>query len=461
MRMTDYIHDFRNKNILVVGMGKSGIAATEAMARLGANVAVQDSKTEDKINPQLLSFLKSEKIDRYLGRIPDDMSIYDMLILSPGVPPGLGFVQEAKASGAEIAGELEIAYRAGKGRYIAITGTNGKTTTTSLVGEIFKAAAPSSFIVGNIGVAVISKAMEAEDESWLVTECSSFQLETIGEFRPEVSAILNLTPDHLDRHGSMEAYGAAKARIFENQTSEQYCVLNYDDEACYALGDGAEVTIVPFSRKKELDFGAFVKDGIIVIRNGSGEEIEFCAAGELKIPGSHNLENALAAAAIAYFGGIDPAIITNVLKEFAGVEHRIELCRTVSGVRFVNDSKGTNTDAAIKAIEAMKENIILIAGGYDKGATYEEFVEAFPGRVKALVLLGKTAPKIRAAAEESGFTNIYMCSDMEECVNKSYEIAEEGDVVLLSPACASWDMYPNFEERGRHFKECADRLERK
>lgn len=456
--MTERIHDFKDKSILVVGMGRSGEAAARVMLELGARVAVQDSKTEADMDPQLLSFLKEAGAELYLGKTPDDMSVFDMLILSPGVPPALPFIREAEAAGAEVTGELEIAYRAGRGRYVAITGTNGKTTTTSLVGEIYAKAVRSSFVVGNIGVAVLSKAMEAEDDSWLVTECSSFQLETIREFRPEVSAILNLTPDHLDRHGDMEGYGRAKANIFANQTKDQYCILNYDDKACFALGEGAAVTIVPFSRMEELEFGAFVRDGNIVIRDEKGAETVICGVDELKIPGTHNLENALAACAIAYFGGIAPETIAEVLREFAGVEHRIELWGEIGGVRFVNDSKGTNTDAAIKAIEAMKENIILIAGGYDKGATYEGFVDTFPGRVKKLVLLGKTAPKIRKTAEDAGFTDIVICEDMEECVRKAYESAVPGDVVLLSPACASWDMYPSFEVRGRHFKECAAKL---
>lgn len=454
------MNDIKDKRVLVVGMGRSGDAAARALHDGGARVAVQDSKTEDEMSPQLLSFLKSAGCDLYLGRTPDDMTQFDMLVLSPGVPPSLDFIRQAAGAGVEITGELEMAYRLGRGKYIAITGTNGKTTTTSLVGEIFAEAVSSSFVVGNIGVAVITKAVEASDDSVLVTECSSFQLETVSTFRPEVSAILNLTPDHLNRHGDMAGYGRAKANIFMNQTEDQYCVLNYDDKLCFALGDDARARIVPFSRLEELEFGAFVKDGRIVIRNEEGELISFCRTDELKIPGSHNLENALAACAIAYFAGVDPEIITRVLTEFAGVEHRIEFCGEYDGVRYINDSKGTNPDAAIKAIEAMKENIILIAGGYDKGSSYEEFVAAFEGRVKALVLLGVTAPKIRDTALAAGFSNIYMCSDMAECVSKSHEIAQPGDVVLLSPACASWDMYSSFEERGRDFKECAAKLGR-
>lgn len=446
--------------VLIVGMGNSGQAAVQAMVKLGADISVQDSKTEDNMDPQLLTFLKENNIKCYLGEIPEDMAAFDMLIVSPGVPLELAFIKEAKEAGAEIIGELEVAYRNGNGNYVAITGTNGKTTTTTLVGEIYKASGRTTYVVGNIGVAVISKSLTAEEDSWLVTECSSFQLESIKDFKPQVSAILNLTPDHLDRHKTMENYGKAKAQIFANQDPDQYCVVNYDDKECYDLAKECKAKVVPFSRLEELSFGAFVKDGCIVIKDGSGKQIEICRVDELKIPGAHNLENALAACAVAYFGGIDKNVIAEVMRSFAGVEHRIELCDTINGIRFVNDSKGTNPDAAIKAIEAMKENIILIAGGYDKNSTYDEFVAAFEGRVKALLLLGKTATKIKEAAEKAGFTNSTILEDMESCVAEAYRIAKPGDVVLLSPACASWDMYTSFEHRGRHFKDCVKALER-
>lgn len=452
--------DMKDKKVLIVGMGNSGKAAAQAMIKLGADVSVQDNKTEDSMDPQLLAFLKDKNVTCYLNRVPEDMGQFDILIISPGVSPELEFIGKAQEVGVEIIGELEIAYQVGHGKYVAITGTNGKTTTTTLVGEIYKAAGRKTYVVGNIGVAVISKALSAEQDSWLVTETSSFQLETINEFRPEVSAILNLTPDHLDRHKTMENYGGAKARIFENQTSDQYCVVNYDDKTCYELAESCNARVVPFSRKEELDFGAFVKDGTIVIRKEDGSLVEFCRADELNIPGAHNLENALAACAIAYFGGIEAEVITEVLKSFMGVEHRIEFCGEIDGIRFVNDSKGTNPDAAIKAIEAMKENIILIAGGYDKNASFDEFVAAFDGRVKALTLLGKTATKIKEAAERAGFTNSIILKDMDACVKEAYRIASPGDVVLLSPACASWDMYTSFEQRGRHFKECVNALGR-
>ncbi|MBR3787958.1 MAG: UDP-N-acetylmuramoyl-L-alanine--D-glutamate ligase [Firmicutes bacterium] len=450
----------KDKKVLIIGLGNSGKAAAEAMVGLGASVYVQDSKSEDKIDTKLMMFLKENAVECFLGRTPDDMSVFDMLIVSPGVPLDLGFIKEAKDAGAEIIGELEVAYRTGKGKYVAITGTNGKTTTTTLVGEIYKASGRTTHVVGNIGVAVISKALTTSDEDWLVTECSSFQLESIKDFKPEVSAILNLTPDHLDRHKTMENYGDAKAQIFANQDSSQYCVVNYDDKACFALAEKCEAKVVPFSRKEELDFGAYVSEDKIVIKDEAGSVTEFCGIDELKIPGLHNLENALAACAIGYFGGIEASVITEVLRTFSGVEHRIELCDEIKGVRYVNDSKGTNPDAAIKAIEAMKENIILIAGGYDKNSEYNEFTAAFEGRVKALLLLGTTAAKIKEAAEKAGFTEVKILDDMEACVNEAYSMAEPGDVVLLSPACASWDMYKSFEHRGRHFKECVSRLER-
>ncbi len=450
----------KDKKVLVVGMGKSGKAAVQAMLKLGAQVSVQDNKGEEKIEPQLLHFLKEKNVTCYLGCVPDDMSAFDMLILSPGVPVELEFIRKARDAGVEIVGELEIAYRSGKGKYVAITGTNGKTTTTTLVGEIYRAAGRNTYVVGNIGVAVISKALSAEEDSWLITETSSFQLETIRDFRPEISAILNLTPDHLDRHKTMENYGNAKAQVFKNQTPEQYCVINYDDEACMKLAENCNATVIPFSRIHELEMGAFVKDDVIVIKDQQGHVTEICRTDELGIPGAHNLENALAACAMAYFGGISAEIISKTLRSFNGVEHRIELCNEIDGIRFVNDSKGTNPDAAIKAIESMKENIILIAGGYDKNSSFDAFVAAFDGKVKAVMLLGKTATKIKEAAEKAGFTNSIILKDMETCVREAYRIAKPGDVVLLSPACASWDMYTSFEQRGEHFKSCVSALER-
>ncbi len=465
------------KNVLVVGLGKSGIAAAEALKSLGASVSVYDEK-EDETKA---AWAAKNGFSASFGKRPAVVEGFDLLVLSPGVPADMPYLSEAAQSGAEIIGELELAYRCGGGTYIAITGTNGKTTTTALVGEIFKNAGKKTEVVGNIGVAVVSKALEAKADTFLVTECSSFQLETIKYFRPQISAMLNVTPDHLNRHKTMENYILAKANIFMNQGENEYFIYNADDEIVSQIALNCQAVRVPFSRKKELEFGAFIRDGHIVIaggrQNGSAMDaaaggsgkseatkagfgkageitdiVDICGADELQIPGLHNLENALAAAAVAYFAGIGPDVIGRTLREFSGVSHRIERCGQKNGVSFVNDSKGTNPDAAIKAVQSFS-NIILIAGGYDKGSNYDEFIASFEGHVKALVLMGATARKIREAAEAAGFNAIYMVNDMKEAVEVSYRLAKPGDTVLLSPACASWGMYPNFEVRGDDFKQ--------
>ena len=441
-------------------MGKSGISATQALLKLGARVSVYDKKTEDDIDPQLIQFFTNKEVACFFDRKPDIMDHLDMVVVSPGVPLDLDFIQEAKAAGAEIIGELEIAYRVGHGKYIAITGTNGKTTTTTLVGEIFKNADRRTYVVGNVGVAVISKALSAAAEDWLVTETSSFQLETTKEFKPVVSAILNITPDHMDRHKTMENYANAKAMIFQNQGPDEYFVVNYDDEGAYNLAENCRAKVIPFSRKTVLNQGAFVKDGVIIIKNETGEEIQICPVADLKIPGAHNLENALAAAAISYFAGVAPEVISKTFKTFEGVEHRLEFAGLVDGVRFINDSKGTNPDASIKAVEAMKENIILIAGGYDKDSSCDDFIRSFEGKVKHLLVLGKTGPKIKESAERLGFHKVTMVKTMDEAVREGFKLAAPGDTVLLSPACASWDMYTCFEQRGEHFKNCVRDLEK-
>lgn len=451
-------NSIEGKKILVVGMGKSGIAAAQALLKLGAVLSVYDAKEEERIDPQLIQYFQNKDTTCYFGGEEPVKDDFDLLVLSPGVPPELPFIERAKQQGAEVIGELEIAYRVGQGKYVAITGTNGKTTTTTLVGKIFKDAGRWTYVVGNVGVAVISKSMSAREEDWLVTETSSFQLQTIRDFKPVISALLNITPDHLDRHKTLENYAQAKARIFENQNANDYFIVNGDDEECMKQAKNCSAKVIPFSRKKELSLGCFVKADQIIIANEQGEEIPICGTNELKIPGSHNLENALAATAIAYFSGVPAAVIAESLKTFEGVEHRLEFCGEINGVRFVNDSKGTNPDASIKAIEATESKILLIAGGYDKNSNFDEFIDSFGNKVKYLLLLGKTAPKIKAAAEAKGFKNICLMKDMEECVREGFRLANPGDTVLLSPACASWDMYTCFEQRGDHFKNCVAEL---
>lgn len=452
------LENIKGKRVLVVGMGKSGIAAVQAMIKLGADVTIQESRERSNVDVQLLNFLESQNVKCYFHQIPEYVADFDMIILSPGVNPELDFIQEAAREGAEIVGELEIAYRISRGTFVAITGTNGKTTTTTLVGEIFKNSKRKTHVVGNIGVAVISRSMDAGEDDWLVTETSSFQLQTIKYFKPAVSAILNLTPDHLNRHHTMEEYGAAKARVFENQDENGYCVVNYDDKFCFSFTEGCKAKVVPFSRMEELEFGAFLKGEMLVIKNEDGRLIEICNRNDLKIIGEHNVENALAASAICYFAGIDADIIADTLMNFGGVEHRIEYCGIYEGVKFYNDSKGTNVDAAVIALKAIKENIILIAGGDGKGQDFDELINNFDGRVKHLILLGRDGRIIAETADKYGFANYTYAKNMEECVQKGFEMAEPGDTILLSPACASWDMYDNFEQRGNHFKMCVERL---
>lgn len=456
--------DLKNKKVLIAGMGKSGIASMEVLVEQGADVTVYDKKTRDEIDESLFLYLREKKIKYYFGVDPWDPGSFDTVVISPGLSPNLNFILQAFEGGAEIIGEIELAYRLSRCNYVAITGTNGKTTTTTLTGEIFRKAGKKTEIVGNVGIPVISKAVNADSDEWMVTEVSSFQLETIAQFHPHVSAVLNITPDHMDRHKTMEKYAGIKGRIYKNQQKEDFFVVNYDDPKAYALAEGCPATVVGFSKEKECRPGCFLKDGRIVIaplesnHMGEGEYLDICGAGDLKIPGTHNLENAMAAAAVAYFAGIDYKTIGMALTEFDGVEHRMEFVDEIHGVRYINDSKGTNPDASIKAINAIKGNIILIAGGYDKDASFREFTEAFSGKVKKLLLLGKTASLIRKTAEEAGFTDVGIYGGMEECVSEAYKIAKQGDTVLLSPACASWDMYESYEKRGEHFKKCVKEL---
>lgn len=457
-RAIAYKASLKDAKALVVGLGKSGKAAVSALNTLGAKVSVQDSATEDKFDKEYIEYLDANNVGKFLGSNPDDCSIFDMMVLSPGVPTDLAWITEAKDAGVEIIGELELAYRLSSAKYVALTGTNGKTTTTTLVGEIFEAANRNTSVVGNIGNAVVTAAIDSNDDDWMVAEVSSFQLETTKEFKPEVSAILNLTPDHLNRHKTMAAYGEAKAKIFANQTEENYLVVNFDDESVMELASDCKAKLVPFSRKKELEFGAFLSGDELVLRNEEGETLLICKASELKIIGDHNIENALAAAALSYFAGIDMAVITKAIVEFPGVEHRIEFCGTVNDVLYYNDSKGTNVDAAVIALKALKSDIILIAGGDGKAQDFTDLATELDGKVKALILLGRDADQIEKCAKDAGFSNIYKQNDMEGCVSKASEIAVCGDKVLLSPACASWDMYKSYEHRGRHFKECVAKL---
>ena len=449
--------DMKNKKVLVFGSGISGIGAGKLLEQVGASVVLYDGKeTLDKevLKAQLGDDTKAEII---LGELSEEvMETLDLVVMSPGVPTDLPVVLKMRDMGIQIWGEVELAYTYGKGDVLAITGTNGKTTTTALLGEIMKNYKESVFVVGNIGNPYTAAALEMREDSVAVAEMSSFQLETIHEFRPKVSAILNITPDHLNRHHTMEAYIKAKEDIAKNQTKEDTCVLNYEDEVTRKIGENVKANVLYFSSQRKLDRGIYLDDGNIIFRQD--EEILVCNVNELKLLGTHNYENVMAAVAMAAAYGTPMEVIRRTIKEFAGVEHRIEFVREKDVVAYYNDSKGTNPDAAIKGIQAMNRPTVLIGGGYDKDSEYEEWIQAFDGKVKLLVLVGATKEKIAEAAERVGFVSYVMADSFEEAVEKCIEAAEPGDAVLLSPACASWGMFKNYEERGDKFKELVNCL---
>lgn len=448
--------ELKNKNVLVVGMAASGIPTVKTLSKLGARITINDIKSRNRLS-DILKEIEELCSGLILGKHPDRTDNYDLIVLSPGVPTDLPFLKKAEQENVHIIGELELAFRLSKGKYIAITGTNGKTTTTALTGEIFKNAKHETFIVGNIGLAAISRALETTDNTILVTEVSSFQLETIENFRPRISAILNITPDHLNRHKTMENYIDAKASIFKNQVDDDILILNYDNEETRRLASKANCRVIFFSRRVALDEGCYVEDNNIVFKNGNSKEV-ICSIDDIYIAGNHNVENALAATIFAMYSGINKEVIKYTLESFKGIEHRTEFVDEINGVKFYNDSKGTNPDASIKAVEGLKGPLVLIAGGMDKGSSFHEFVGAFNDKVKALVLLGETANRIKETAKELGFENTFIVKNMEEAVEKAYELAKDKDTILLSPACASWDMYESFEVRGKHFKDCVYKL---
>ena len=380
-----------------------------------------------------------------------------MAVLSPGVPTDLPVVLAMKEAGVQVIGEIELAYQFGKGDVLAITGTNGKTTTTSLLGQIMKQAREEVYVVGNIGNPYTAVAGQMTEQAVTVAEISSFQLETIREFRPKVSAILNITPDHLNRHHTMEAYIEAKENIAVNQTEDDFCILNYEDRLLREFGENLRAKVLYFSSQRKLEEGIFLEDGKIVLcLNGQKETI--CHVDELQILGTHNHENVMAAAAMAYVYGVPAQTIRKSVLSFGGVEHRIEYVAEKNGVAYYNDSKGTNPDAAIKGIRAMKRPTVLIGGGYDKDSEYTEWIESFDGKVKKLILLGQTREKIARDAKKCGFTDYVFADSFEEAVHMAVQEAVSGDAVLLSPACASWDMFPSYEVRGDKFKEIVNSL---
>ncbi len=450
--------DYKDKKILVVGMARSGVASAELLCRLGAKVAIYDIKTKEELPQNIAEMLSGLPVADMLGIDPTDaIEDMDMLVLSPGVPLGLPFIKKAYELKKSVIAELELGYSVSKADFIAITGTNGKTTTTALTGEIFKNAGYNTYVMGNIGIPVTQNALDTKAGDVVVAETAALQLDTIDEYRPLGSAILNITEDHLDRYGAMEYYIAAKAKIFKNQEGQDYCVLNYDDKIVRGFEKNIKARVFWFSIKEKITNGAYVEDGKIIFAR-DGEKVEVMPANELRIPGKHNLENALAATTLACLYGISAEVVAQTLRTFKGVEHRIEFVRNVEGVSFINDSKGTNPDATIKAILAMDKPIVLILGGYDKNSYFEPLFEEFNGNVRAVIVLGDTTKKIIKAAQNCGYENYIIANGFEDAVFKAYSIAREGDVVLLSPACASWDMFKDFEERGNVFKQIVEGL---
>lgn len=447
----------RDKTFLVVGTGISGISAVKLLKKKDADIILYDSNSQLDCNEIKKKLPKNLVFDLVLGELPQSViDRVDIAVLSPGVPTDLPFVQELENRNIPVWGEIELAYVCGKGDVFAITGTNGKTTTTALTGEIMKTYYKNVFVVGNIGMPYTEYALDMKEDAVTVAEVSSFQLETIHEFCPKVSAILNITPDHLNRHHTMECYVETKARIAKNQTKDQICVLNYEDAYLQKIAKTIPADIFWFSSEHKLERGVWLEGEQIIYCDT--ERIPVCTIHDMKLLGKHNYENVMAAIAITMHAGVPIDCIRKAIREFNAVEHRIEYVREFEGVKYYNDSKGTNTDAAIKAVEAMVSPTIVIGGGYDKKSTYDDWIASFGDKVKCLVLLGETAQAIADTAKKAGFENIIMVDSLEEAVKVSREQAVSGDAVLLSPACASWDMFKSFEERGTMFKEFVHKL---
>lgn len=445
------------KKVLVFGSGISGIGAVKLLEKHGASVILYDGNEKLKKEEVAEKLNQGSEAEIVIGDFPEELfDGLDLVILSPGVPLDLSVVETMKEKGIPVTGEVELAYEYGKGDVLAITGTNGKTTTTTLLGEIMGAHREEVFVVGNIGNPYTVAADRMTDKSVAVAEMSSFQLETVTRFRPKVSAILNFTPDHLNRHHTMENYVDAKKNIAKNQTAEDFCILNYEDERTREFGRKVAAQVLYFSSQRKIKRGIYLEDGNIIYKNP--KEILICNVNELRLLGTHNYENYMAAIAMAAVYGVPVETIRKAVKAFKGVEHRIEYVMEKEGVAYYNDSKGTNPDAAIKGIQAMNRPTVLIGGGYDKGSDYTQWILSFDGKVKKLILLGQTKEKIAEDARKCGFYDYVLTDTFEEAVLLAAKTAERGDAVLLSPACASWGMFPNYEVRGDKFKEIVNSL---
>ncbi len=447
--------ELNNKRVLVVGLGRSGVASALFLKSRGAQVTVSDAKSEDQLREQIPTLLDAGIAVETGAHGERTFRNQDLIVVSPGVPVDAEPLVQARALGQPVIGEIELASQFLPGPIIAITGSNGKTTTTTLVAEILAASGLKTLVGGNIGTPAISLAEKASSETAIVLEVSSFQLETIRRFRPRIAVVLNVTPDHLDRHRTFAAYVDAKARIFENQQSDDFSVLNADDPTCVELAERSRAQVLWCSRKHETESGVFVRDGRVIFRrNGSEERI--LSVSDIPLKGSHNLENVLAAVCASALMGCAPEKIRAAIVKFKAVEHRLEYVATIRGVEYYNDSKATNVDATIKALESFPANIHLILGGKDKGSDYTVLNELLRQRVKSVYTIGAAAGKIQSHIK--GATQVISSGTIEAAVNHASVAAEAGDVVLLAPACASFDQFQNYEHRGRVFKELVHQL---
>ncbi len=442
------------ENILVVGLGVSGIACIKGLNKIGAKIYAFDESSKDKLSERLKE-IKDIDVEYFFGNDEIEkinLKNIDYAIKSPGIKYEVPIVEKLLNNNVNVISDIEAAYNVTKSKIVSITGTNGKTTTTTLIGEMVKESGKTYKITGNIGFGMFNDALNSGENDILVAEVSSFQLAGTIEYKPHISVLTNITPDHLDYHHTLNNYIEAKFKNVINQDANDYAILNYEDETIKNFSHNIKAKKIFFSSERVLEEGIFAENGQMFYK--AGNQIDFIInTKEIFIPGKHNLENAMASTGAALALGIDINTIAKVLKEFKGVEHRLEYTGEYNKVKFYNDSKGTNPDASIKAVQGIEKPIILIAGGYDKKSQYDDFIKAFDNKVKALILLGQTSGDIEACALKYGFTNIYRVKTMDEAVKKSFELAEEGDNVVLSPACASWGMYPNYEVRGRDFKE--------
>ena len=445
--------DWKNKKVLVAGSGKSGIGAADLLKKVGADIVIYDGNEKINKDDVLAKLQNADNVEVIIGELSKEViNSVDLMILSPGIAIDAPFVNEVRDAGVPIWGEVELAYVISKGKLIAITGTNGKTTTTALVGEIMAAYYRDVKVVGNIGNPYTTTAFEATDDTVTVAEISSFQLETIQTFKPDVSAVLNITPDHLNRHYTMECYTNVKMSIAKNQDENQPVILNYEDEILRKYAPKLHNKIIWFSSKQELENGIYL-EGKNIIYSHDGEKENITTTEDTTLVGIHNVENIMAAIGISISMGVPNDVIKKAIRKFKAVEHRIEYVTTIDDVIYYNDSKGTNTDASVKAIQAMTRPTILIAGGYDKKVSFDDWAKELKGKVKCLVLLGQTSNQIAETVRKYGFENIIFTESLEEAVEECRKNAESGDAVLLSPACASWGMFDNYEQRGNMFKE--------